>query len=95
MGHEWQATQRRYIHLFDKQRTDEVATSWSPDGKRLTFLSDSARGQIYIMDADGSNRRVLVSRGVPAAPPGSRCTSGLETAQPSPLLVPLCPQACW
>ena len=43
--------------------------SWSPDGKRIAFVSDRDRGrddphnlEIYVMDADGSNQQNLTNR---------------------------------
>ena len=35
---------------------------WSPDGKRIAFVGIG--GGIYVMDADGSHRRLLVKRGL-------------------------------
>jgi TolB protein len=39
--------------------------AWSPDGKRLVFESDRetfGRSQLYLMDADGKNQRLLLGR---------------------------------
>jgi TolB protein len=39
-----------------------LAPSWSPDGRRLTFVSDrSGRNEIYISDADGTNVSLLTA----------------------------------
>lgn len=40
---------------------DNMNPTYSPDGRRVAFMSTRpGRGQIYVMDADGSNQRVLV-----------------------------------
>jgi dipeptidyl aminopeptidase/acylaminoacyl peptidase len=42
----------------------ERAVAWSPDGKRLAFLSDaenSAQSQLYVADAEGGRARKLTS----------------------------------
>jgi LysM repeat protein len=39
---------------------NNVAPTWSPDGKQVAFLSDrDGSWQIYVMDADGSNQRKM------------------------------------
>ncbi len=41
------------------QRGDQNP-SWSPDGKKIAFWTDSRyEGEIYVADSDGSNRRLL------------------------------------
>jgi len=41
-------------------RTREASPQWSPDGQEIMFLSDAAGiTNIWLMDADGSNRRNL------------------------------------
>jgi len=37
--------------------------SWSPDDKQLTFCSNQTVGGVWIMDADGSNRRCIAPDG--------------------------------
>ena len=46
--------------LTQDRPTDEWPT-WSPDGQRIAFVStrDSAQGEIYVMNADGSDIRRL------------------------------------
>lgn len=40
---------------------DNMNPAYSPDGRRLAFMSTRpGRGQIYVMDADGANQRILV-----------------------------------
>jgi Tol biopolymer transport system component len=48
----------------DLDSMDEIA--WSPDGAHLAILNDLEPGgrRLYIMDADGSNLRVLVDDAV-------------------------------
>ena len=37
-------------------------SSWSPDGKQIAFTSDrDGNGEIYVMNADGSNQTRLTS----------------------------------
>lgn len=41
-----------------------TSPSWSPDGRRLVFAAGTAgRSSIYVIDADGGNRRLLVQHG--------------------------------
>jgi len=40
---------------------NNVAPVWSPDGRSIAFASDrSGQWRLYVMDADGSNQRLLV-----------------------------------
>lgn len=43
---------------------DEVYPAWSPDGKRVAMVVRDANdaGEVYVCDADGSNRRPLTTR---------------------------------
>ena len=42
---------------------DDQYPSWSPDSKRIAFVSyrDNNKGQIYVMDTDGGNQRRLAN----------------------------------
>ena len=45
-------------HIFDP--------TWSPDGRKIAFVSDRAgKGEIYVMNADGSGKRRLTRNGAP------------------------------
>lgn len=49
---------------LSKNRAIDVAPAWSPDGRRLAFVSDrTGAPQIYLMNADGSNQRRLSFQG--------------------------------
>jgi Tol biopolymer transport system component len=79
------------IHVLSKDGTgvrlspegaSDIAPSWSPDGSRIAFISQAdigGRQEIYVMDADGSNRARVTYRqgdtnpGFPAwSPDGGR-----------------------
>jgi Tol biopolymer transport system component len=49
--------------LTNTPRSYEAFPAWSPDGSRIAF--DNYRGgeNIYVMDADGSNRTNLTNMG--------------------------------
>jgi len=50
--------------LTEGGRGNNLSPSWSPDGKRLVFVSDrTGSPQLYIIDADGQNLRRLTFTG--------------------------------
>lgn len=54
----------RKLRQLTAGRAIEVSPSWSPDSKRIAFVSDRAGSpQVYVMDADGSNQRRLTFQG--------------------------------
>ncbi len=56
--------------LTTREDADEVAADWSPDGTRIAFAVDlGERGEIWLVDADGSNARRIVSEQAGATAP--------------------------
>jgi TolB protein len=52
------------LRRLTESRAIDIAPSWSPDGKRIAFVSDrSGSPQIYVMDSDGDNVRRLTYEG--------------------------------
>jgi hypothetical protein len=51
--------------------------SWSPDGSKIAFDTGNS-GQIYVMNADGSDPRVVASGRYPSFAPGGRQLAFLE-----------------
>jgi TolB protein len=54
----------RNLRRLTRNRASDLSPSWSPDGKRIAFVSDRAgTPQIYVMDRDGSDVRRLTFNG--------------------------------
>ena len=80
------------ISLDDTTRTnltrspgEDQLPSWSPDGSRIAFQSDRHDGtDIYLIDADGSNRVLLVGATTPGIQPrpGHRQETGSPSSPP-------------
>ena len=76
--------ERSIIARLPGENSDSISEiDWSPNGARLAVLSSSmsnSTGRLYVMDADGSNVRVLAehldARGVAWSPDGTRLAFG-------------------
>lgn len=54
----------RSVRRLTRDRAIDVSPAWSPDGRRMAFVSDrSGNPNIYIMNADGSGARRLTYDG--------------------------------
>jgi hypothetical protein len=75
------------VSLTHRSRNDTEA-NWSPNGREIAFFGEGSRaGFIYVMNADGSNKRMLATPGVAPtwSPDGSRIAfvnGGLFTMNP-------------
>jgi TolB protein len=49
-------------HVIDltNDRYSVLNAHWSPDGRRLTFITRGEFGEIYVVDADGENLQSLI-----------------------------------
>ena len=62
---------------------DDNAPAWSPDGKKLAFLSGRDGGGIYVMNTDGSNlARLTEESGVPVWSPDSKKLTFIRGSRP-------------
>ncbi len=53
--------------IFADRAPDNVAPAWSPDGKAIAFLTNraaSSEWEIYVMNANGSDQRLLFPNGL-------------------------------
>ena len=54
----------RYTRLTNTPNASEGTPTWSPDGKKIAYVSDEARGQqIYVVDVATKAKRRLTNRG--------------------------------
>ena len=54
----------RYTRLTNTPNASEGTPTWSPDGRKIAYVSDEARGQqIYVIDVATRQKRRLTSRG--------------------------------
>jgi Tol biopolymer transport system component/uncharacterized surface protein with fasciclin (FAS1) repeats len=57
-----QAVQLTHNHASDAQASWTLGPRWSPDGKRIAFVSDhEGNAEIYVMNADGSGQKRLTN----------------------------------
>jgi Tol biopolymer transport system component len=50
----------RHVRRLTRARGVDSAAGWSPDGTKILFTSErNGRGQVYVMNADGSGQRNL------------------------------------
>ena len=48
------------LRNLTKNQNEDYFHSWSPDGNKILFVSTrDGNGEIYVMNADGSNQRNL------------------------------------
>lgn len=65
---------------------DDAEPSWSPDGTRIAFVETTAgSGDIYVMDADGSNRTALTSLPSDETHPDWESLDATPTTTPPPV----------
>lgn len=60
---------RRISVYVRRERTNAVGPDWSPSGDRIAYAAISGRGfQVFTVNPDGTDRRMLTSRGESEAP---------------------------
>lgn len=55
-----------YLNLLNDSSSTDSYPTWSPDGRKIAFLSQS---HLFVMDADGNNRKQLSTLALDGLPP--------------------------
>ena len=52
------------LRRLTRHKSIDISPTWSPDGKQIAFVSDrEGSPQLWVMNADGSNKRRLTYQG--------------------------------